>query len=396
MAKSEFLSEDILDEEYMKAFEPFHHLQMALGSCRLNIRDRFVSSPTTAQKIFSICCVTITLVLYIYSIRSYFIRYYEFTGIYVTSIISIVLYYLTFFFNIIHIRFINCSSNPRFYIKLQEIDRLMNLNKNEKFNNVLYWNNVISAGASVLVLLMAFCLTMYENAQYFMGIIGLLYSVLTCNLEWLYCADLMMYFFLRIRFINAIILNHLQGTVGPFKYKAINLPTYYFIRCLASETHDFQTNCVDLYLKAVFEGFTSFQNHYRFQMLLFCNQFVLLSLLTFEIGLGALQYNALRWSEIITLPTILICNTLLAIFLCIRCEVFYRETKKTKRLCITMMSRYCDGPLREKAKRILKIIEQRPIKFNVYNMWSMNAFTVIRILNIVTTMMVVLLQFTFL
>ncbi|XP_045487786.1 uncharacterized protein LOC110993867 [Pieris rapae] len=291
MAKPEYLSKDILDEEYMKSFEPFHHLQMALGSCRINIQNRFVSSPTAAQKIFSICCVLITLLLYIYSMNTYFNRYYDFEGIYVTSIISVVMYYLTFFFNIIHLRFMNCKSNTRFYIQLQEIDRLMNVNKNEKLNRVLYLNNLASAGVSVLILLMAFCLTMYENIQFFLGFIGLLYSVLVCTVEWLYCADLMVYFFLRIRFINAIIVNHLQGTVGPFEYRAINLPTFYFIRCLASETHDFQTNCVDLYLKALFEGFTSFQNHYRFQMLLFCNQFVLLSLLTFGIGLGAFQYN---------------------------------------------------------------------------------------------------------
>ncbi|XP_073967437.1 uncharacterized protein [Choristoneura fumiferana] len=102
----------------------------------------------------------------------------------------------------------------------------------------------------------------------------------------------------------------------------------------------------------------------------------------------------------------------LLLVLCIHSESFFREVYKTKQLSILVMSRYVDvskylalgvycdcyfisGPLRKKAKNMFKLIEMSPPCFSVYGMWTMDVYLLLHIFNIITTLIVTILQLTF-
>nr|ARO70284.1 antennal gustatory receptor 12 [Dendrolimus punctatus] len=89
-------------------------------------------------------------------------------------------------------------------------------------------------------------------------------------------------------------------------------------------------------------------------------------------------------------------DLLIALLLSLRCESFYREIKETKRLCIGVMALYQEGPLREKARKMLSLIEEEPPRFNVYDMWQVDASIFVKLISLITSLVVTLLQFAFL
>ncbi|CAG4941192.1 unnamed protein product [Colias eurytheme] len=165
---------------------------------------------------------------------------------------------------------------------------------------------------------------------------------------------------------------------------------------LGSSRVDIRDRFTHVYLKALFDGYLAFQHHCRWQMLLFFTNFFLQSMLIIEFSIMALQNNAMQWLELVTLPSAIGVCLILGTVICARCEFFFREVQQTKRLCITILSQNFEGPLRTKAKTMLKMIENQPPRFSVYNMWDMNASAMLKMLNIITTLAVALLQFAFL
>ncbi|XP_063636085.1 uncharacterized protein LOC134806688 [Cydia splendana] len=99
--------------------------------------------------------------------------------------------------------------------------------------------------------------------------------------------------------------------------------------------------------------------------------------------------------DFLIMATMTALNICLLLLLSIRSEMFLREVDKTKKLSNTILSRYLDGPLRQKAKKMLKIIERDTPRFCVYNMWYMDARLLLNIFAIITNAFVIILQFSF-
>ncbi|XP_026491776.2 uncharacterized protein LOC113397576 isoform X2 [Vanessa tameamea] len=398
MKSSEYLSSDMLDESLLKSFAPFRLVQMILGSCRVDAKYRFVTSPTTLQRAYSVTCLLVVLICYSTILAHYFARYVAFPHIYYINFVSLFLHYATFACNVIHVRFVNNDSNVKFYIKMQEIDRKLNADHNKIFNDVLFKTNVMSVAATALVSLLLYASALSADAVVTASFAGPLVAQVTSTFEWLNCANLLIYFYIRIRYINAIITNHLRGTADlPVEEYTKNIfPTMKTLRCLASKTHDFKFSDTDVYLQDIFEQLLRFQSLYRFQMFLFCFKFFTATLLTFEFILLGLQHDIIKRFEFIVLPTVTAIDLIIIVVICVRCEAFYREIKTTKYLCITVLSLIYSGPLRRKAIKMLKMIKEKPPHFSVYDMWRMDAATMIKMINLVTTLMVTILQFTLL
>ncbi|XP_052738048.1 uncharacterized protein LOC112050316 [Bicyclus anynana] len=393
--KSEYISNDILEEAHLKLFSPFRVAQMILGSCRVDARDRFVTSPTKPQKLYTIICILLCTALYVSVGYNFLSRFWPYRNIYYLNLIALLLHYATFVCSIINVRFLNNDENVNFYVKTQEIDRKLKINNNKLINDFIYVTNISTVLLTLGILLSLFFAALTQDAIIVASFVGLLYGQVTCTLEWLYCSNLLMFFYVRLRYINAIITNHIEGT-DDIKIENINkvrIPTMKVLRYMASSSHDFNYSETDVYLKQIYDELFRFQNLYRFQILLFCFKFVASTLLAFEYGLLSLQNNILIWLEYIVLPTVTALDLLIVIALSVRCEAFSGEIKKTKYLCTTILSLYYGGPLRQKAIKMLKMIIERPPRFSVYDMWHMDAATMLSMINLVTTLMVTLLQF---
>ncbi|XP_063636084.1 uncharacterized protein LOC134806687 [Cydia splendana] len=137
-------------------------------------------------------------------------------------------------------------------------------------------------------------------------------------------------------------------------------------------------------------------------MLLFCAFFVFWILFTFQHGIISLQseetdkFQRMYVLVFIKLLALALIYMLLLLWLTSGSEAFMREVRKTKHLSILIMCRYADGPLRTTAKNMLKLIEETPPDFSVYGMWSMDAQLIIDVFKLITSFILIILQFTFL
>ncbi|XP_026738845.1 uncharacterized protein LOC113501790, partial [Trichoplusia ni] len=133
-----------------------------------------------------------------------------------------------------------------------------------------------------------------------------------------------------------------------------------------------------------------------FKVFVFCCKLVASSLLTFEFLLLTVQNEALGLWNGLTPSLFTIIDLMIALMLGIRCEVLIREVKETKRLAIRVMSMHFEGRIREKSKRMLKLIEETPLRFSVYDMWQLDANILLQMFMLVTGLVVTQLQFTLL
>lgn len=256
---SEYLSKDILEEEFIKVFTIYHWIQKIIGVCRVDVRDRFITAPTIPQKIYSIICFTFIIFVSYLGFRTY------------TDILSPKLCYLVLsegillllccLFNAIHVRFLNNDDNVAFYIKMQEVDRIMNIQHCKPINTILcrmiMFTIVAINGTTVLLLF----LTLLVRKVYVFAFLTIVLSYGNFMLEIAYCSNLIAYFIMRVQFINEIINNHIQAQ----SIKIYATPNS-SIKIFALQSHNFVTSDTDIYLRIIFECFYKYQDLYRFQV----------------------------------------------------------------------------------------------------------------------------------
>ncbi|XP_030025457.2 uncharacterized protein LOC115443980 [Manduca sexta] len=396
--KCEYVSKDILEEDFVKSFKLLIYIQMALGSCRVYNKDRFLTSPTIFQKIYTILCIIITITLYAVILNDYSWKYGKTSYLYylITAVFLVDL--ITYICNMIQVRFLNSDANIEFFIHLQNMDRLMKIEHKGTIWTTLRKINNVSLIYFVVGLFGYLFYAIYKGGLINWSYSSLVNSQLTLMLEIGNCSNFVAHFIIRLNIVNCIMCNHLNPNKSKKRPKIYLTVTALkrWIRYTTAKTHDFALNDTENYLKAIFDGFKKFREIYKFQVCVFCFKIVILSLITFEFVLTGVQNNLLKLAEIITVVMFSVINYLVALVLSVRYELFYREVKRTKRLSISMLRQYQEGPLREKAKRMLKMIEESPPSFSVYDMWYMDASIFLKMINLVTTLIVTLLQFAFL
>ncbi|XP_026326839.1 uncharacterized protein LOC113235375 [Hyposmocoma kahamanoa] len=440
MPNPEYLSKDILEEDFLKVFSYFNVAQRILGSSRVYARDRFVSPPTVSQKLFTVICgIFFSIVCYTFS-KLYILRYRDcpFVGLLLQA--GVTLYILVFLCNMIHVRFLNNEANVKFYIKMQEIDRTTGIGLHKVMNKFLrftYNTTILSLGGVMCILLLMFV----NLGLLLLGFISTMYLYFTVTLETVYCINLSAYFVSRLRFINSIIANYidLEHFVG--KVTLYNVTKRSSIRQLAAQTHDFRTCDVDIHLKALFQCFEQFQNLYRFQRTSCTNcpppcpsspfdhvdvTRLLKDITSLKSSLAELQCrldasdsvscvpklpmlspaqmvasaialagarNALRPAARASVPaeTSPVCMSAPA-------RVYSAVAASTSRLATSKLERppSAKRPIRHKAKMTLKMIEESTPSFKVYDIMEINAESMLKLTSFVTFLVVTLLQFAFL
>lgn len=261
----EYISEDILEENFIRAFKHMHCMQVFLGSCRVNAKDRFVTKPSYIQKFYTLILIISAFALSYTATQIYFSKFKDYKSIYYIRLSSLLLENLKFICIIVHVRFINGQANANFLIKLQKTDRLMKIDQNETINEILYRINFATVVLLIVYFVFLAVVSVSSGNFIHLTLMGLAYSQHVFLLEMTHCMNLVMYYFLRIRFINSILKNHLsppkENLAKSFSFSKKAM------RSLAYKTHDFTTSDTDLYLRALFDSFFKFQKLYRFQVI---------------------------------------------------------------------------------------------------------------------------------
>lgn len=260
---SEYLSKEILEEDFIKVFLICNWVQKFMGVSRVDARDRFVTAPSIPQKIYTvlycivvICICCIGFFAYINDLNTRLFYFTTSGGLLIVS---------TFLSNAIHVRFLNKDDNVAFYIKMQEIDRIMDIQHYKPINAKLYKMHIFTLISLIGLSILIFIIILFTNKVLVLGFVTLVFSYGGFVYEMAYCSNLIVYFLLRVRFINAIMDSHVQA-------QSINIYTTpnSNTKCLALQSRNFLTSDTDVYLERIFKCFFKFQDLYRFQVNLNC------------------------------------------------------------------------------------------------------------------------------
>lgn len=257
---TEFLSNDILDDNFVKVFKPFRLAQILLGSCRVHVHNRFVTAPTILQKCYTIFCVAGTITSIIQLLQNYYQRFSatdkKIAELYLIVMSGII---LVFSMNIINARFFNNEGNVMLINKMQEIDRLMKINKSKSIHLKHYRYNLFTSLTLGTVFLTILVLSLTTTGEFeFTEIIGLSWAIQTFITELCSCSSHLVFFTVRIRVINSIVTKYFERE--NFDTKVL------WKRCRSqnAEWENFASSDTDVYLKQIFNGFTIFKDQYKF------------------------------------------------------------------------------------------------------------------------------------
>lgn len=267
---TEYLSDDILEEEFIKCFTPYCYMQMILGSCRIDARDRFVTAPSLFQKAYTVVCIIMGTFAFIYlNYILYSNKFKDDFDLFAMCLSALFLTYVTYLCIVIDVRFLNCDDNVKFIVQIQKIDRLMGIKNNRKFNA---FNRYLNYGSMSFLAILSIipCVSMwYQDYVVGIGMLGVLYSETTSAVEIIFCSNIIMFFFTRLRFLNSIMRNHLQQDIQDVKTSRIPYPSVKQICSSAAMSHDFISSDTDVYLKEILYAFKKLQDLYRYQVLFF-------------------------------------------------------------------------------------------------------------------------------
>ncbi|XP_059061874.1 uncharacterized protein LOC131854750 [Achroia grisella] len=376
-------SRDLISEDLLKSFAPIRCCQYVVGSCRVDCRNRFVTTPTLYQRLYTILLLCFVLIVHCILINFFYIQFKDYRDIFFlcTSIAT--------FQTLLH--FLHCGC---------KLDNLIIDNTDKNLYNCIYKLNIATVSITLFAFLLVF-ITSFDRLKKVICITGIIYTDVTFLLETSHYSNLMVYFAMHLRILNSILKNHLNKE---YQEDTIDLtiPSHngYFVKILFKQIEtknlDLKSFEVQAYLKKLLNVFSHYQNIYMFQMLLFCSKLVIYGVQSFQFMILLVQHNIVDILIYMDLLFTAIVYAATIIFLCLRCELFCNELKLTKQLSISIMSYCIQGSIRNKAKKIYKILEETPPTFSVYDMWEMNARLLVKFGTLFTGMFVILIQFAIL
>lgn len=259
----EYLSKDILEEDFIKSFLIVYRLELLLGSCRVDAKNRFITTPTIIQKLYTVIISLAAIAGNALIIYAIYPRINDKT-VYGLSVAAIIGHLLTYLCNAIHVRFMNGAKNVEFHLKMQKIDRLMKIDKSKPIYKMLRGANNLSIillfGAYVVIFIYALIKFDYDYTMF----LSVVFGQFTYIVELINCSSVVVYFVIRLKFINAIVKNHLKSNAAAATdTKKVSKK---YIRRLAMESHNFETSDTSVYLRELFHCFETFQELYRFQV----------------------------------------------------------------------------------------------------------------------------------
>jgi hypothetical protein len=267
MIQTEYLSEDILEDNFVKIFSPFHVLQKIIGCSRVDARDRFISPPSFYQKLYSLMFAAVVFVLQSQPYKL-ICMYYEISPeVYHFYFFVICVQMSNFLCNLVHICFVNGNANSQLYIKLQEIDKLLMLDLNPELSAQQYRYNLKGVLFKVTIFMVMLLLSFYKDVSSSLIFFAIAYSEIPFALQLSHSAAMLEHFSLRIQFINGIMWNFIHGNCKKVvKYTNTFSISKQYVRNIGARTIKYEDCNIDDIFKHIFACFDIYRKLYRFQV----------------------------------------------------------------------------------------------------------------------------------
>lgn len=146
----------------------------------------------------------------------------------------------------------------------------MRIEHNDGVNYILWRVNIAMIVSLVSVFTLMLIIASFRSLLFAMTVVATVACLGPSVLDVVYCSNLIIYFYIRVRFINCIMLNHIEGKPvggGGFSW----FPKVKFLRNLA-RNHDFATTATDVLLRKLFESFGELQKINQFPVRYFTNK----------------------------------------------------------------------------------------------------------------------------
>lgn len=261
----EYISKDILENDFVNTFLIIYRLQYVIGSCRVHTKRACVTL-SRLQKCYTLF-ITIVTGGSVYAVIPLYFDLQPETQVTILGILVLSCIYVAYFCSVMNIRFLNGRQNAEFLFKIQKLDKLMRIDKRKDINASLKDTN----GASVILILIAYLGIVVKSFLYHEWraylFIGIGISYFSFIVELIMCANIVVYFFIRVRFVNYLMQCYLHQDENVGKQIRWSGASEKCIRFAAKDTGNcFTTSEVDIYLENIFSCFAKYQDLYRFQV----------------------------------------------------------------------------------------------------------------------------------
>jgi hypothetical protein len=268
MSKTEYLSKDMLEEEFVKMFSPYHKFQKVLGCSRVESRDRFISPPTYYQKLYTVFYIIVAAGL---ECKLFKFSYDWYEGslpeVYSLCLALFILQLSVTVCNVVHARFFNAFDNTQLYIKMQNIERSLKLDKDLEISKMQYTIHLAIIVGLILIAGTIITCGLFVRIELSLILFALVYIEIPFNVEINHCCSIMTYFTCRVQILNSIMWNYLHRSYNN-SISNISLPSNQLLRLIANRNHNYETFDIDNILKDILKGFKVYSELYTFQV---CN-----------------------------------------------------------------------------------------------------------------------------
>ncbi|XP_061705988.1 uncharacterized protein LOC133516939 [Cydia pomonella] len=143
----EKLSSDMLEDDFIKIFEPIHGVQSLAGLHRVKIEHKYVTAPSLYYQIYSSVVWALNIIAAVYFVLNCEIKLEGISNVYALQICEFVIVMIN---AVIAFRnnFCDGTLNSQIYVKLQKLDRVVKMHAAVNSNRKMY---LLSALLAVVV-----------------------------------------------------------------------------------------------------------------------------------------------------------------------------------------------------------------------------------------------------
>ncbi|XP_028160024.1 uncharacterized protein LOC114352578 isoform X2 [Ostrinia furnacalis] len=388
--KVDALSADILDENFLKVFEPLHFVQTILGFHRVKIAYRFVTESSINYKFYSCILWTIHSISLITNLNC--------SSILGSAKIDVLLR-LSLAINGIFNTFIAwqnnfCSEelNSKLYVKLQKIDRELKMSNAVLFNKRLTVLSylVTFAGTLACFTWTITCSIVVAQQICYSTLLIMTMSIANCYeifLLWI----ILLFLIIRVTHVNNILRAKLSLYTSdtPTEYNKKDLWTVNYYE--KSENSKYQELVYSVY--SILDTLADVTKLFRFPVFAFTTQVLLCNLALVQCYIDSVkekvEIRGYLWAS--TIP-VQVCLGTIVLVISITAGYLTSSLERTRKLSLNIKSLLNNGPIRRKAKKMLRTIETNPPRFSVYGMWDIEGMYLLHLFSTITTMFVTELQ----
>ncbi|XP_068628068.1 uncharacterized protein [Battus philenor] len=383
------LSEDILDEDFVNIFRPMHFIQYIIGALQVKIQYGYITTSSYGYNVFSIF-IWLTNILSMFV----FVAHCESSA---NSMLTDFYLKLSHVLNglillIISIRSSNKGNlNSEIYVKLQKIDRDLNMKNIMKINKKAYIFSTTFVSVTVLLgVIWSIILNLYIVEDFCPVAFIVQLPVLGTYMDMSLIFFKLYFIVIRCNHINTVLKETLRKRSSGFENDKGPL----FVSIENNDVDNKLWSCLIITMEDIITVLEDLINIYQFTIFSITCEFMLLNMVLVQSVITTLKQqipiNIYSITSIVPVITFLF----FILLLCIIAEILKSKMEDSRKLCTTILYQ-SKGPTRDNAKRLLLILNVNN-KISIYGIFGLGIQLPFNLFAITATYTIVLLQFALL